>query len=82
MWEDVKLRSLKIDDNLSGGRRMNMEETAKKVCEKSYLKLCRELDEPGTTPGYSFEQYWEKNKEHFTHLAEIYLEVKECLEAK
>jgi hypothetical protein len=60
---------------------MNLEEIAKKVSENTYLKICNQ-GEPGTTPGYSFEQYWEINKEYFTHQAKIYLEVKECLEAK
>jgi hypothetical protein len=60
---------------------MNVEEIAKMVCEKTYLKLCKPC-ESGTQPGYSFEQYWEKNKEYFTQQAKIYLEVKECLEAK
>ena len=60
---------------------MNVEEIAKMVCEKTYLKLC-EPCESGTKPGYSFEQYWEKNKEYFTQQAKIYLEVKKCLEAE
>ena len=60
---------------------MNVEEIAKKVCENTYLKLC-EPCQPGTDPGYSFEQYWEKNKEYYTQQAKIYLAVKECLEAK
>jgi len=60
---------------------MNLEEIAKMVCKKTYLKLC-EPCESGAAPGYSFEQYWEKNKEYFTERAKIYLEVKECLEAK
>lgn len=60
---------------------MNVEKIAKMVCEKTYLKLCKQC-ESGTKPGYSFEQYWEKNREYFTQQAKIYLEVKECLEAK
>jgi len=36
----------------------------------------------GAKPGYSVEEFWEKNKEYFTRQAEAYLAVKECLEAK
>lgn len=57
---------------------MNVEEIAKMVCEKTYLKLCKPW-EAGTEPGYSFEDRWEKNKEYYTQRAKIYLEVKECL---
>jgi len=60
---------------------MTIEEIAKKVCKNTHLKLCQQCEE-GATPGYSFEQYWEKNKEYFVERAKIYLEVKECLEVK
>jgi hypothetical protein len=60
---------------------MTTEEIAKMVCEKTYLKLCEQC-EAGAIPGYSYEQYWEKNKEYFIERAKIYFEVKKCLEAK
>ena len=63
------------------GERMNVEEIARMVCEKTYLNLCKPYSSR-TTLGYSFEQYWEKNKEYFTQQAKIYLEIKECMEAK
>ena len=60
---------------------VNVEEMAKVVCEKTYLKLCEPCG-VGAPLGYSLEQYWEKNKEYFAERAKIFLEVKECLEAK
>ena len=59
---------------------MNVEEIAKKICEHNYLKLCD--TNPGMNTTYSFKKYWETNKEYFIHRAKIYLEVKNCLEAK
>ena len=59
---------------------MDAEEIAKKVCRHSYAKLCSERKE--REEEYSYEKYWETNKEYFMERAEIYLEVKECLEAK
>ena len=61
--------------------RMNVEEIAKMVCEKTYLKMCTTC-EAETKSGYSLEEYWERNKEYFTQHAKIYLEVKECREVK
>jgi hypothetical protein len=58
---------------------MSVEEIAKKVSEKTYLKLCKARGSE-TNSEYSFEQYWERNKEYFTQHAKIYLEVKECME--
>jgi hypothetical protein len=60
---------------------MTVEKIAKKMCENTHLKLCEQC-ESGATQGYTFEQYWEKNKEYFTQQAKTYLEVKECLEEK
>ena len=60
---------------------MNVEEIAKTVCEKTYLKLCKAC-EMETKSGYALEEYWERNKEYFTQHAKIYLEVEEYLEEK
>jgi len=60
---------------------MTVEEIAKRVCKDNHLKLCEQC-EAGAMTGYSFEQYWEKNKEYFAERAKIYLEVKGCLETK
>jgi hypothetical protein len=60
---------------------MTTEEISRKLGEHTFLKLCKQR-EPGTTTQYSFEQYWEKNKEYFAQQTKIYLEVKECLEEK
>lgn len=59
---------------------MNVEEIAKKLCKHNYLKLCDVNLGMNTT--YSFEKYWETNKEYFIQRAKIYLDVKECLETK
>jgi hypothetical protein len=53
---------------------MTTEEIAKKFCEYWYLKQ----KESGSS--YSFGNYWEVNKTYFIERAEIYLEVKECVE--
>ncbi len=58
---------------------MNIEEIAKTLCEKTYMKLCDPC-EPEVKPGYSLKEYWEINKEYFAHQVEVYLAVKKCLE--
>lgn len=58
---------------------MTTEEIARKLCEHKYLKLCDAT--LGKSEKYSLEKYWEKNKQYFIERAQIYLEVKECLEA-
>jgi predicted transglutaminase-like protease len=59
---------------------MDKEEIAKKLCRHNYTKLCSERKE--MEEEYSYEEYWETNREYFMERAQIYLEVKECLEAK
>jgi hypothetical protein len=65
--------------NEEGGT-MTTDEIARRLCEHSYLKLCDATG--GKNENYSLEEYWEKNKTHYIERAEIYIEVKECLEAK
>ncbi len=60
---------------------MNVEEIAKRLCEDAYSKHC-ENSQKGMTEAFSFEEYWERNKDYFIERARIYLEVKACLEAK
>jgi hypothetical protein len=60
---------------------MTVEEIAMKLCQHTYLKLA-EQDKAGVGIGYSLEKYWDTNKKFFMERAEIYCEVKTCLEAK
>jgi hypothetical protein len=55
---------------------MTVGEIAKKLCEHAYLKQCEDGEEG---EAYSFEEYWERNKNYFIGKAAIYLEVKEFL---
>jgi hypothetical protein len=59
---------------------MTTEEIARKLCEHRYLRLCDATE--GKNKEYPLEEYWERNKKYFIERAEIYLEVKECLEAR
>jgi hypothetical protein len=59
---------------------MTTDQIARKLCEHNYSKLCDETT--GKDNDYSLEEYWERNKKYFIERVEIYLEVKECLEAK
>jgi hypothetical protein len=54
---------------------MNSEEIARKLSEYSY----KELGDSNLLY-YSYEDYWEKNRQYFVVQAEIYLRVKERLE--
>lgn len=58
---------------------MDIEELAKKVCEKTFVEQCK-ICESGIKLGYSLEEYWETNKEYFVQQVKIYLDVKKCLE--
>ena len=57
---------------------MILEEMTKEVCENSYAKF-RERSEKKPDTAYSFEKYWEINKEYFIKRVKIYLEVRDCL---
>ncbi len=69
-------------DNCKGETKTS-QEIARKLCEHAYLKLCEQMCElPATDTAYSLEEYWKKNERYFIEQAEIYLEVKACLDAK
>lgn len=54
---------------------MTSEEIAKKLSEYFYKEMGN-----SNLLYYSYEDYWEKNRQYFVVQAEIYLKVKECLE--
>lgn len=61
---------------------MTTQEIARKICDHAYRKMCEQLCKvPTPDRKYSLEEYWERNKDYFIMQAEIYLEVKACLEA-
>jgi hypothetical protein len=60
---------------------MEADEIAKKICKYTYLKQC-DHSKDAKASVFSFEDYWERNKKYFTERAQIYLEVKACLEEK
>jgi len=56
---------------------MTSEEIAKKLSQYSYKEMGN-----SNLLYYSYENYWEKNKNYFVVQAEIYLRVKKCLQTK
>jgi hypothetical protein len=56
---------------------MTLEEIAKKLSQYSYKEMGN-----SNLLYYSYEDYWEKNRNYFVVQAEIYLRVKKCLQTK